>query len=420
MKLLITIIFIVLTKSAFTQDGWNNVTPAGNIPRLLSVYSIDENNVWVTGVDGTMLHTTDGGSNWESIQSNITVGLGKVQFINPDTGWVASSKYIYRTTDGGESWVEQLYLPSSDEVLYDIEFIVGLPGEPVWGFATGGLQMTWRTDDSGETWELIRGACGDGNFNSCSFVNKNNGWFVGAPSATFPATIMYTTDGGNTFLEQINPVSEPLLKDVYFANDQRGLAVGVYGQTLYTSDGGSNWEERPNGGSTWLEVFLTENGQAWSAGFSGKIAHSTDWGYTWQMQESGVNDLVWGIHFINDNEGWAVGQEANNTGFILHTTNGGVTDVNETSIATQFELYQNYPNPFNPTTTIRYQIPERSFVTLRVFDVLGNEVVSLLNEEKEAGSYESTFDAEGLSSGIYFYQMKAGKYIETKKMIMMK
>lgn len=140
MKLLITIIFIVLTKSAFTQDGWNNVTPAGNIPRLLSVYSIDENNVWVTGVDGTMLHTTDGGSNWESIQSNITVGLGKVQFINPDTGWVASSKYIYRTTDGGESWVEQLYLPSSDEVLYDIEFIVGLPGEPVWAL----LQEDYR------------------------------------------------------------------------------------------------------------------------------------------------------------------------------------------------------------------------------------------------------------------------------------
>jgi len=196
--------------------------------------------------------------------------------------------------------------------------------------------------------------------------------------------------------------------------------VGIYGQTIYTSDGGANWEARPNGSIIWMEVVLTETGKAWAVGLDGKIAHSTDWGYTWQMQESGVSDILWGIHFINDNEGWVVGQISSQWGVMLHTTNGGVTDVNETSIATQFELYQNYPNPFNPTTTIRYQIPERSFVTLRVFDVLGNEVVSLLNEEKEAGSYESTFDAEGLSSGIYFYQMKAGKYIETKKMIMMK
>ena len=420
MKTLITTLLLSFSLNYFAQQGWNNVTPTGNIPRLLSVYAIDENNVWVTGVDGTILRTTDGGIYWEPIQSSITVGLGKVQFINPDTGWVASSKYIYRTIDGGANWVEQLYLPGSNEVLFDIEFIVGLPGEPVWGFATGGLQMTWRTDDCGETWEQIRGACGDGNFNSCSFVNKNTGWFVGAPSVTFPATIMCTTDGGNTFLEQINAVSEPLLKDVFFVNDQRGLAVGIYGQTLYTSDGGSNWEERPNGGSTWLEVFLTENGKAWSAGFNGKIAHSTDWGYTWQMQESGVNDLVWGIHFINDNEGWAVGQESNNTGFILHTTNGGVTDVNETSIATPFELYQNYPNPFNPNTNIRYQIPERSFVTLKVYDVLGNEVASPLNEEKEAGSYEIIFAAARLSSGIYFYQLTVDEFRETKKMILTK
>jgi len=86
----------------------------------------------------------------------------------------------------------------------------------------------------------------------------------------------------------------------------------------------------------------------------------------------------------------------------------------------KYKLMQNYPNPFNPTTTIKYQIPEMSFVTIKVYDVLGNEIVTLVNEEKSAGSYEIEFDATGLPSGIYFYQLKAGSFIQTKKMILIK
>ena len=86
----------------------------------------------------------------------------------------------------------------------------------------------------------------------------------------------------------------------------------------------------------------------------------------------------------------------------------------------EFQLYQNYPNPFNPSTTIKYQIQDISFVTLKVYDVLGNEVAILINEEKLAGSYEVSFSATNLSSGIYFYKLQAGSFVETKKMILMK
>ncbi len=85
-----------------------------------------------------------------------------------------------------------------------------------------------------------------------------------------------------------------------------------------------------------------------------------------------------------------------------------------------YSLSQNYPNPFNPTTTIKYQIPELSFVTLKVYDVLGKEVTTLVNEEKPAGEYEVKFNATGLPSGIYFYRLHAGNYVETKKMVLMK
>ena len=85
-----------------------------------------------------------------------------------------------------------------------------------------------------------------------------------------------------------------------------------------------------------------------------------------------------------------------------------------------FVLEQNYPNPFNPTTKIRWQSPVSSWQTLKVYNMLGNEIAMLVNEKKPAGSYEVSFDASGLPSGVYFYKLQAGSYVETKKMILLK
>ncbi len=97
----------------------------------------------------------------------------------------------------------------------------------------------------------------------------------------------------------------------------------------------------------------------------------------------------------------------------------GVEDY-ESVHPTDYALYQNYPNPFNPTTTIKYQIPKLSFVTIKLFDLLGSEIATLVNEEKPVGSYEVEFDGAGLPSGIYFYRLQAGSFVETKKMLLMK
>ena len=113
-----------------------------------------------------------------------------------------------------------------------------------------------------------------------------------------------------------------------------------------------------------------------------------------------------------------------------------ITDVDEESdiIPTKYSIKQNYPNPFNPVTTIEYTIPtspyptpyqgegtrERFFVTLKVYDVLGNEIATLINEEKQPGTYSVQFDGAGLSSGVYFYTLTAGNFVESKKMTLMK
>ena len=83
-------------------------------------------------------------------------------------------------------------------------------------------------------------------------------------------------------------------------------------------------------------------------------------------------------------------------------------------------LQQNYPNPFNPTTMIKYSIPGKSFVTLKVYDILGNEIATLVNGEKPAGHYSVRFNSKGLASGIYLYKMEAGDFISTKKLIILK
>jgi probable HAF family extracellular repeat protein len=112
----------------------------------------------------------------------------------------------------------------------------------------------------------------------------------------------------------------------------------------------------------------------------------------------------------------ATGQDE---GYLLAVS--GTSPVDETQINLEnFTLNQNYPNPFNPSTTIRYSIPEFSFASIKVYDVLGKEIATLVNEEKPAGSYEINFDAIGLSSGIYFYKLQAGSFVETKKMILIR
>ena len=99
-----------------------------------------------------------------------------------------------------------------------------------------------------------------------------------------------------------------------------------------------------------------------------------------------------------------------------------VTDVNEINdlVPVAYDLGQNYPNPFNPSTTIKFSIPESGMVTLRVFNMLGQEVATLLNSEKTAGVYEASFDASALSSGIYFYTLDSKNFTSTKKMVLLK
>lgn len=151
-------------------------------------------------------------------------------------------------------------------------------------------------------------------------------------------------------------------------------------------------------------------------------------GEKWTGINSGITDLDINVLTISADGYLFVGTNNGKLFRSIHST----TDIKQEnySIPIQFSLNQNYPNPFNPNTKIKFSIETRCGVSLRVYDVLGNEVATLVNEEKQPGNYEvsfstqqtinSAFGGRQLSSGIYFYQLRAGNFVQTKKMIVLK
>jgi len=154
------------------------------------------------------------------------------------------------------------------------------------------------------------------------------------------------------------------------------------------------------------------------------------WGLTWTNQDlytytyDGNNNMTELLHQYWDGSSWV-----NSMRDVYSYIPTGIEDYEY--LVTAYSLSQNYPNPFNPSTTIKYQIPELSLVTLKVYDVLGSEIITLVNEEKPLGSYEVDFSVGqnsilSLSSGIYFYRLqvyapgRAGSFVETKKMMLLR
>jgi len=207
------------------------------------------------------------------------------------------------------------------------------------------------------------------------------------------------------------------------------MAVGTNGTILKTTDGGIIWNSLSSGiSSTLWGIDFINKYIAVAVGDYGTILKTTDSGIKWFQQLSETNSDLRDVNFINTNIGLAVGD-----GIILKTTNGGFTFIGEDDNSfnpNDFSLDQNYPNPFNPTTSIGFRIAEFGFVSLKVYDILGREVATLVNEDKHAGNYEVEFNGSGLSSGIYFYKLsvsalpsqdrQAGNYVSVKKMILMK
>jgi hypothetical protein len=391
----------------------------------------------------------------DSIDQNFT----DIKLFSPyGMWWVSSGFYpeIYRTTEFGVNWETQ-----------DVQSVIGAINyneinESLLGCAFNGKIYTdadpytfsgWELYDSinakiqdacitytTNTYEWAAYICGDSgavwllnasgsmnlnsglgiNFRKVSSILIDNVWLCGD-------SLVYYYDG-NSFTEKL--VAPERLNSIFFKYPSHLWTVGENGYIAYSSDNGGNWTIQNNPDTfnrTLNDVYFTQNynwGVGWAIGEQGLILRTTNFGNTWEIDAEEVTDNNLNrIDFCHWSDLWG---GSFGPGIIVgeHKTvllNPIVVSIEDKPIAPErFLLSQNYPNPFNPSTTIRYRIPETGLVTLKVYDILGREVATLVNEEKPVGNYEVEFDGSNLSSGVYFYQLKAGSFIQTRKMICIK
>jgi hypothetical protein len=190
----------------------------------------------------------------------------------------------------------------------------------------------------------------------------------------------------------------------------------IYANQYRSTDNGETWTQMNSLGANAF-VFAENSLGHLFAGHGLGVYRSTDFGDNWTP----VNE---GLSFTNilsltvDSDGYLY---AGTNGRSIFKTVNSTTDVEGIKFEpTTFYLEQNYPNPFNPSTRIKYAISSKQFVSLKIYDLLGNEITTLVYEEKPIGNYEVGFNATGLPSGIYFYKLQAGNFIQTKKMLLLK
>jgi Putative multicopper oxidases len=236
-----------------------------------------------------------------------------------------------------------------------------------------------------------------------------NNTYWNAEDATVSRTVYVTGGGpGSPFSFDNTPFSLGTINKTVNLNTIEKWTIvnnNVFGHTFHIHDVQFKIVSRSSGPvgdheSGWKDVLYLPIGE--SVSFVAKFEDYAD----------PIHPFMYHCHFANDEDEGMMGQ------FVVVDGPSGITD--RKIVPGRFSLGQNFPNPFNPTTTISFALPSRSFVSLKVFDLLGREVATIVSEEMSAGSYSKQWNAANISSGIYFYRLQAGSFTETKKLVLLR
>ncbi len=364
---------------------------------------------------GGLSFTTDNGNVWFLLNelSNLN------SLVNSPNGVLFASNSgpygtVYRSFDNGSTW-ESVVVTGYDTT---VQTVKASPNGTVFALINYKLN---RSFDNGDVWEPVQVSSENNSFGNI-FISNNGTLFIG--------NLYRSTDEGNSW-ELLNSAPANMeiigiskIDDIYgrVSDDGKIYRSGDYGDTWLNVNNGF-------GSDNILSFASNDRGDVFINVYSQGVYRSNDRGETWQTINSGLNGASVSSLFVSDDDYLYAGTSFNG----VFRSVGVTTDIKSEGnpVFTDYKLFQNYPNPFNPSTKIKFKIPSFSkgvsgrsedggFTTLKVYDILGNEVNTLINKNLSPGTYEVEFNATGLTSGVYFYQLKTGSFTQTRKMILLR
>jgi photosystem II stability/assembly factor-like uncharacterized protein len=397
---------------------------------LTGIFVTNDNIAYDTSY---IFKTTNGGNNW-MIKFVHPGGFNRISFIDSLVGYACGgtntgTPQLYKTTNRGENWS----LTNSPSTNFWNDMYI-LNKDTMWLVDRDGLLGgIFRTTDGGVSWILQNSLKPD----KIYMVNKNLG-FIRRGDAPFGSYIGRTTNGG--FNWTLNTNVDTTFSDMYFLDSLTGYKCDLNIQK--TTDGGLTWTWQVLPHLNYANImsrfsFINKDTIFGVGGIysfpstdRGLVYKTTNGGINWGYQipdtSFGIYSL-WYVDFVDKLNGWAFRPNSKN----IHTTTGGgdttfYTNINSISngIVKNFELKQNYPNPYNNSTLIEYFINESGWVKLKIFDIAGREIATLVNEVQSTGGYGMPVSVQ-LSSGVYFYKLvytnkKGEMQMDVKKMVLLK
>lgn len=414
-----SLLCITFTNAQFSEYNTNTNY------NLYSVSAVNERVVWVAGATGALMVSWDGGTTWLDRTANTTIGSTDLYSIFAIdsltalvTGSSASGAFIYRTTDAGVNWTTVFTQTGGfGDGFWMFDSLRGVfYGDPV-----DGKWSIWHTTDGGVSWDST-GTIVPPPGSAAGWNNAIWGDNQSVAIGTNNTQILWSTDFGQTWTSSTT-TGQTNSFFILFTDTATGYVGGTTG-LIKTTDMGGSWSPLTLPGTGSVSGITRRGGTLWVTRTGGSAAdsaihQSTDQGLTWTRAYTVMNGGSIN-HFklaMDSSSVWAVTA----TGYVIKGLLGAPVGINDQEFTpNQFSLGQNYPNPFNPSTTIKYQIENSGFVSLKVFDALGREVATLVNENKVPGIYSVNFNALNLPSGIYMYQLKSGNFTDVKKMTFVK
>lgn len=435
----------------WSNDGGNNwVVVYFNAPQIHAVSFYDEQGGFMVGKYGALLKSTNSGLQWSgslpsfygaitsfepvngsyiyaATDRGVVIKINKytyslsvkykfpfanitdLDFVDAQHGFAAVDSAIYKTTDGGSSWEKSLSQGGTSI------YCVGFFNRDV-GIAAGELQSLYRTTDGGATWTSLEPSS-----YPVAGVSRTM-QIIDSSAAVITAgngLVMKTTDMGSTW-QRIDVDNGRILPAVHFSDRNTGFLGGAY-ETLYkTNDGGATWSSVPvptvssgTSAASFTSIKFWDDAHAIITATNGAALLSRDGGNTWTVSSSPAGytgdavTLDKGIALVGGGYGSILAfADPSQQMFPL---NGDT-----------YQLKQNYPNPFNPKTLIPVTLLEDAYISVKVYNIAGELVRELFSGALKSGSYQFTFDAGALPTGIYFARLQSGINFQTIKMMMVK